>query len=302
MTTPLYDLAHARTLQEPVFQPFIQATGGSHLGGTGLGLTICQRLAKMMGGLIVMTSETGAGTTLVLDLSLPIADSKKLVSHDSAVAGESAASATKRRRLAPEIAQAEEEGSLVLLVDDHPTNRMLLVRQVSMLGYAAESAENGAVALEMWRSGRYGLVITDCNMPEMDGYELTRCIRRLEAAQGSRPTPIIACTANALRGEADVCLAAGMDDYLAKPIELTGLAKKLDHWLPIVAQRPPVARALLTAASSGLVGATSLAAVCDRLELASRADDWRTIAANMGAFHRELARLDAYCEEVAAGR
>ena len=332
-----------------LFQPFIQATGGSHLGGTGLGLTICQRLAKMMGGLIVMTSETGAGTTLVLDLSLPIADSKKLVSHDSAVAGESAASATKRRRLAPEIAQAEEEGSLVLLVDDHPTNRMLLVRQVSMLGYAAESAENGAVALEMWRSGRYGLVITDCNMPEMDGYELTRCIRRLEAAQGSRPTPIIACTANALRGEADVCLAAGMDDYLAKPIELTGLAKKLDHWLPIVAPRPPVDRALLTAASggdpalefallailakanakdaamlqlgvdsldlpqvakashrmkgaSGLVGATSLAAVCDRLELASRADDWRTIAANMGAFHRELARLDAYCEEVAAGR
>jgi two-component system sensor histidine kinase EvgS len=142
--------------------------------------------------------------------------------------------------VAPDIARAESEGTLVLVADDHPTNRKLLVRQVNMLGYAAESVENGVEALAKWRSGRFGLVITDCNMPEMDGYELTRTIRELQSASGAKRIPIIACTANALGGEAETCIAAGMDDYLAKPVELKDLAKKLDHWLPLpeIAPRP----------------------------------------------------------------
>jgi CheY-like chemotaxis protein len=141
---------------------------------------------------------------------------------------------------------------LVLMVDDHPTNRALLVRQANALGYAAESAENGIEALEQWKSGRFAIVITDCNMPEMNGYELARSIRRLEAANGGNRVPIIACTANALGGEAETCLAAGMDDYLAKPVDLSELLKKLNAWLPLPqAASAPLDRAALALYSGG---------------------------------------------------
>jgi CheY-like chemotaxis protein/HPt (histidine-containing phosphotransfer) domain-containing protein len=133
----------------------------------------------------------------------------------------------------PSIAQAEQEGTLALLVDDHPINRALLLRQINKLGYAAETAEDGQQALALWTQGRFGIVVTDCNMPNMDGYELTRRIRREEEANGAGRVPIIACTANALRGEPEKCYAAGMDDYLVKPIELKQLLNKLERWLPL---------------------------------------------------------------------
>ena len=137
---------------------------------------------------------------------------------------------SKMRRVAPDIARAQAEGTLALLADDHPTNRSLIVRQINMLGYAAESAENGIAALEKFQSGRFGIVITDCNMPEMNGYELTRRIRELEAASGKKRIPIIACTANALGGEAEICFAAGMDDFLVKPLSLEALRAALGRW------------------------------------------------------------------------
>jgi CheY-like chemotaxis protein/HPt (histidine-containing phosphotransfer) domain-containing protein len=149
------------------------------------------------------------------------------------------------RRMAPGTAEAETEGTLVLLVDDHPLNRMLLGRQLRTLGYAAQTADEGTQALEMWKSGRFGLVITDCHMPRMDGYELARSIRRLESEEGRKRVPIVACTANALQGEAQACFAAGMDDFLVKPVELAQLTEKLDRWLPLPAASP------LAAARSG---------------------------------------------------
>ena len=221
--------------QQRLFQPFTQGEGDAarRAGGTGLGLTICRRLAEMMGGTVEMVSELGKGTTMILTLSLPIADPKDLAKNSRAQLQDSARAADAARRNAPTVVQAETEETLVLLVDDHPINRMLLMRQVHALGYAAESAENGAEALVKWQSGRFGIVITDCNMPEMNGYELTRSIRRLESGTGGKRTPVIACTANALSGEADICFAAGMDDYLVKPVQLSQLGKKLDQWLPI---------------------------------------------------------------------
>src|SRR5207248_1749276 len=105
---------------------------------------------------------------------------------------------------------------------------------------AAESAEDGDQALQMWQSGRFSLVLTDCNMPGMDGHELTRRIREQEAQRGSARVPIVACTANALDGEAQACLAAGMDDYLVKPIELGELALRLDRWRPMPQTLPAV--------------------------------------------------------------
>jgi CheY-like chemotaxis protein/HPt (histidine-containing phosphotransfer) domain-containing protein len=118
-------------------------------------------------------------------------------------------------------------------VDDHPTNRALLKRQLNTLGYAVETAENGVEALRMWKSGRFAIVITDCHMPEMDGYDLARSIRNAEAGNGAARIPIVACTANVLAGEAENCYAAGMDSYVAKPVEMKALAETLDRWLPL---------------------------------------------------------------------
>jgi signal transduction histidine kinase/CheY-like chemotaxis protein/HPt (histidine-containing phosphotransfer) domain-containing protein len=223
--------------QQQLFEPFSQARGDTarHAGGTGLGLTICRRLAGMMGGTVEMVSEPGVGTTMILTLDLPVADPKDLPAAEAPMTRDMLSTTTRMRRMSPSVGDAETEGTLVLLVDDHPTNRLLLMRQVHALGYAAESAENGLEALRKWKSGRYGLVITDCNMPEMDGYALTRTIRELEAAAGGVRIPIIACTANAVAGEADICFASGMDDYLAKPVELKELLRKLTQWLPIPA-------------------------------------------------------------------
>jgi NO-binding membrane sensor protein with MHYT domain/CheY-like chemotaxis protein/two-component sensor histidine kinase len=216
-----------------LFQPFSQGDAEitRQFGGTGLGLVICRRLAEMMGGSVEMTSELGKGTTVVLTLELPIAEPDSLQDAAHQILPDVSMTAGGRRT-APGIAQAEQEGTLVLVVDDHPVNRMLLLRQVNTLGYAAETANDGVHALEVWKSRRFGIVITDCNMPNLDGYELARRIRALEIG-GDRRVPILACTANAMRGEAEKCLAAGMDDFLGKPIELTQLLKKLDEWLPI---------------------------------------------------------------------
>jgi CheY-like chemotaxis protein len=120
--------------------------------------------------------------------------------------------------------------SLVLLVDDHPTNRALLSHQVQALGYAAECAQSGPEAVTMWQSGRFVMIITDCNMPEMSGYDLARHIRSLESGRAGSRTPIIACTANSMGREAEDSLAAGMDDHLIKPVQLADLLSCLCRW------------------------------------------------------------------------
>ncbi|MGR4871244.1 response regulator [Variovorax sp. LARHSF232] len=229
--------------QQRLFQPFSQADGDEarrRPGGTGLGLVIARQLSQMMGGSISLESESGKGTTMTLELTLPVAEPLP-GSGDSARA---LPATMAMRRTAPGTAQAEMEGTLVLLADDHPVNRLLLLRQVRTLGYAAQTADDGVQALEMWKSGHFGLVITDCHMPRMDGYELARSIRALESDTGRERVPIVACTANALQGEAEACLAAGMDDFLVKPVELAQLIEKLDRWLPLPqAPSPPAAPA-----------------------------------------------------------
>ncbi len=131
----------------------------------------------------------------------------------------------------PSIEEARVAGRLILAVEDHPVNRQVLMQQLHTLGYAVEMTENGAKALEKWQNGSYALVLTDCHMPEMDGFELTAAIRAQEEATGGH-TPIIAATANALQGEAENCLRAGMDGYLAKPVNLDALANEIAKWLP----------------------------------------------------------------------
>jgi signal transduction histidine kinase/DNA-binding NarL/FixJ family response regulator/HPt (histidine-containing phosphotransfer) domain-containing protein len=216
--------------QSRLFQPFAQADGDTtrRFGGTGLGLAICRRLAELMGGEVSMESVQGLGTTMRLSLALPRASLADVPQEPEApgAAGEFAL------RSLPDADEAAREGTLVLLVDDHPTNRLVIARQLALAGFASEAAGDGVEGLEKWRSGRYALLLSDVHMPRMDGYELARRIRAEEAARDIAHTPIVALTASALKGEAERCLTAGMDDYLAKPVSIAALAGTLRRWLP----------------------------------------------------------------------
>ncbi|QCN96191.1 DUF3369 domain-containing protein [Azospirillum argentinense] len=120
----------------------------------------------------------------------------------------------------------------ILVAEDHPTNRQVIQRQLALLGHTVDMAEDGVQALALWRDGDYALLLTDCQMPEMDGFELTRLIRAEEAAKGRSRLPIIAVTANAMAGEAQRCLSAGMDDAVSKPVEIGQLRRLLERHLP----------------------------------------------------------------------
>jgi len=132
---------------------------------------------------------------------------------------------------APSVEMALATHRLILLAEDNEINREVMQEQLRLLGYTAEVAEDGLVALQMWRSGRYALLLTDCHMPNMDGFELTKAIRH-EEKLGDH-LPIIAVTANAMQGESDRCREHGMDDYLAKPLRLHELGAMLQKWLPL---------------------------------------------------------------------
>jgi PAS domain S-box-containing protein len=135
---------------------------------------------------------------------------------------------------APTRDQARAMGRLILVVEDNATNQDVIQRQLNALGHACDLAGTGAEGLDCWRADTYALILTDCHMPEMDGYEMTRAIRREEAETDRIDrTPIIAITANALQGEGNRCLDAGMDDYLTKPLEMARLKRTLAKWLPV---------------------------------------------------------------------
>lgn len=217
----------AADAQERLFQRYRQESADTArmYGGTGLGLAICRRLAEMLDGQIELHSEPGQGSVFSITLVLPI----------SGVPGEAVQGMhpeVKQREVKPLVTDAAD-APLVLAVDDHPINRELLARQIHLLGLRAETAENGLVALSKWREGRFALVITDCHMPEMDGYELSREIRKAEFGESLPRTPIIAWTANALAEEEGRCHDAGMDELLVKPANLAQLKKTLAKWLSI---------------------------------------------------------------------
>jgi CheY-like chemotaxis protein len=120
----------------------------------------------------------------------------------------------------------------ILIVDDNPVNQLVALRAVRGLGYSGEAVEGAYEALEALHTRRFDLVLMDCQMPGMDGYEATAEIRRLEALAGSHTrTPVVAMTANAIEGDRERCIAAGMDDYLAKPVRLVPLAGALERWV-----------------------------------------------------------------------
>ncbi|MBT8765138.1 ATP-binding protein [Metapseudomonas boanensis] len=200
--------------QKRLFQPFTQLADGmtADQGGTGLGLSICRRLVEMMNGRLVLHSTPGVGTRISVQLELP-----RLNPTSAAVpAAESEAASQKPLR--------------ILVVDDHPANRLLLLQQLEFLGHVTEQAGNGQEAAQRWQPGAFDLVITDCNMPVKNGYELARLIRERETRSGVTPCQVVGLTANAQPEERERCREAGMNDCLFKPIGLDTLRRFLqDH-------------------------------------------------------------------------
>jgi signal transduction histidine kinase/CheY-like chemotaxis protein/HPt (histidine-containing phosphotransfer) domain-containing protein len=215
--------------QRRLFQEFGQAEAStsSRFGGTGLGLVICKRLALLMDGDVTMTSSEGKGTIVRLTVPLPLGDPDAIDARPrSAPVGRPVS------RPRPDRRQAELEGSLLLLAEDHPVNRNVLGHQLAIIGFEVDLAGDGREAFEKYLSGGYALVLTDLAMPQMDGFELARAIRRHEQERGAARTPIVALSANVMEGEPERCRAAGMDDFAAKPTTIPFLAGKLQRWLP----------------------------------------------------------------------
>ncbi|MEC0248926.1 PAS domain S-box protein [Paenibacillus chitinolyticus] len=219
--------------QSQLFQSFSQLhpTINRKYGGTGLGLAICKKLVELLGGAIGVDSQVNVGSTFhfVLPFELP----------GESPAPYSAPEKTQRSKPAPSFLSGRESGALsppkfgpmkLLVADDNPVNRLLLITLLKKLGYEADYAENGAEALQAARSDDYDMVFMDLQMPELDGFETTAAIRRLKGG-ASRPA-IVAVTAFAQKEDMQMCLASGMNDFISKPVFAPEVERVLKIWSP----------------------------------------------------------------------
>jgi signal transduction histidine kinase/ActR/RegA family two-component response regulator len=213
----------APAVSAKLFRAFSQADSATtrKYGGTGLGLAIVLRLVTLMGGSVGMESAPGMGSTFWFLIPARAADPPAAVP-----AGKTE---SKEDPLAEKPAHGARAGCRILVVEDNPVNQMVAARALLTLGYVADVVPGGEAALDALDRGRFDLVLMDCQMPGMDGYAATIEIRRREGGRGRMP--IIAMTANPIEGDREHCMAAGMDDYLSKPIRLAALGKMLESWL-----------------------------------------------------------------------
>ena len=198
-----------------LFRAFEQADGSMtrRFGGTGLGLAITRQLVELMGGSLGVTSEPGAGSTFWFELTLPVAD--------AGAAPAPVPAGPVARVVAP------GNGLDVLLAEDNPVNTAVAVAMLKRDGHRVVVADNGTAALACLDRQRFDVVLMDCHMPELDGFEATRQLR----ARGLR-VPIIALTASAMDDERAHCFAVGMDDFLSKPLTAASLRAALDRLKP----------------------------------------------------------------------
>ena len=208
------------TAQKKLFQSFTQADTSTtrRFGGTGLGLAISRKLVELMGGTIGVRSVAGEGSTFWFQL--PFATSAPALPHP---AGKPAAAAGHAR---------VSRSARILIAEDNDVNLLVGLNQLKKLGYAnVEVAVTGREAVAAWQRERPQLILMDCQMPGLDGYEATRMIRRLEQEQSLPATPIVALTASATVADRDLCLACGMDDFVSKPVNEAELKKVIERVL-----------------------------------------------------------------------
>jgi signal transduction histidine kinase/AmiR/NasT family two-component response regulator len=194
--------------QRRLFVPFTQLAEGRQQGGTGLGLVISQKLVKLMGGDIRVASEPGKGSTFTFALEMPVAEMPSLP------------------------AKTRSSGSAetsILVAEDNAVNQTIIQAMLKQLGYRSTLVANGRDALAALAAQPFDLVLMDCNMPVLDGLETTRRLRAGEAGGPSAATPVIALTANAMDSDRERCLAAGMNDFLPKPVSIAALRAAIER-------------------------------------------------------------------------
>lgn len=205
--------------QSKIFEKFQQADTSTarKYGGTGLGLSITRHLVSLLGGEISVQSEEGKGTIFTINIAMPVAE-----------CGESnSVSDNYERQLSLNLNTA------ILVADDHPVNLLFIRHVLTDLGFNnIDEATTGAQALQLYQEGSHGLIVMDCQMPDMDGYEATQQIRLFEQVNDLTPAVIIAATADAMKGVKDKCESVGMNDLIVKPIERSDLYSKLQKWIP----------------------------------------------------------------------
>ena len=232
---------NAETLAK-LFQPFSQADSSTtrRYGGSGLGLMIAKRLVDLMGGTLEVQSSPGVKTEFRLELPFEPARAP--------------APAMQPEALVP--APVAGASLAVLLVEDNEVNQEVARAMLQSAGHRVEVAADGAEAVRKFAQGRFDSVLMDCQMPVMDGFEATRLIRAREVESGSARTPIVALTANAMAGDRERCMAAGMDNFLSKPFDTRSLLAAVAHG---------AARAAPTAAAAA--GAATVMASFDAVAL-----------------------------------
>lgn len=215
--------------RERLFKSFSQidaSTTRKH-GGTGLGLAICKQLATVMGGKIGVHSEYGEGAEFWVECEFPTPDPVPDTDGIRTARRQKSGSCSP---FAPERV-ARNRQRKVLIAEDNETNQMLAQKTLSKAGFQCDIVTNGAEALRALESHEYNLVLMDCQMPEMDGFEASRRYRQREQQSGTAPLPILALTANAMQGDRERCLEAGMTDYLSKPVNPVKLVDLIERLL-----------------------------------------------------------------------
>ncbi len=297
--------------QRMLFTPFTQIDSGPtrRFGGSGLGLSICRQLAELMGGKTGVESDGVRGSSFWFTARLEIVPSRT--------------KPVKASRLASPLPSIGSSRPRLLIVEDSPTNRIITTKILEKLDCRADSVANGSEAIAAFSQTPYDAILMDCEMPEMNGFDATKAIRETEKAKGTR-VPIIAMTSYAMSGDEERCFAAGMDDYLTKPIDPAALADTVSRWIisPSREERVPSAVFDRDAFFERVLGDDKLgreiiAAFLDdipekieRLDESAGRGDWQTVAhyahlirgasVNLGCL--TLARSAASVETSAASR